>query len=337
MRTFPSINTWFLAATIGLGCGSGEDGPSEPESPMAVVPPARAHHGLIYDDARQRVLLIGGSTPAGGGFVFFNDVWEFDGSAWKLVLATGPGRGGRGLAFDTQRNAIFSFGGYAINQALPELMRLNASSWETLGSLAERPTVDGGFVYDAQRNRFVIYGGSPGDGQVYSDTWEVNGTTWNRLNVSGPNPRQAFAMVYDSKRARTVLFGGMGPAQGGNIGTMFGDTWEFDGSTWRQVATTGPSPRIAMGYAYDSNRGLLLAFGGLAPTGFLGDTWSYDGSQWRKVSDFGPAARMMGFMAYDKRRDRVVLFGGRNGPGADLNDTWEWDGAAWRRVETAAR
>jgi hypothetical protein len=247
MRTLHSFNC-ILVATVGLSCCGGDVDPVDP-TPNITAPPGRAHHGLVYDDARQRVLLIGGSTPAGSGFQFFNDVWEFDGTEWKLVVASGPGRGGRGLAFDTQRNALFSFGGFANNHAMTELMRLNGTTWETLGSLSERPTVDGGFVYDLQRNRFVLHGGSPGDGQVYSDTWELVGTNCTRLHLVGPNPRQAFAMVYDTKRSRSVLFGGMSAAQAGMIGTMYGDTWAYDGASWRQVAATGPAPRIAMGHA----------------------------------------------------------------------------------------
>jgi hypothetical protein len=168
MRTLHSFNC-ILVATVGLSCCGGDVDPVDP-TPTITAPPGRAHHGLVYDEVRQRVLLIGGSTPAGSDFQFFNDVWEFDGTEWKLVVASGPRRGGRGLAFDTQRKALFSFGGFANNQTLTELMRLNGTTCETLGTLSERPTVDGGFVCDLQRNRLVLYGGSPGDGQVYSDT-----------------------------------------------------------------------------------------------------------------------------------------------------------------------
>src|SRR5262245_66106604 len=54
---------------------------------------------------------------------------------------------------------------------------------------------------------------------------------WTQVPVTGPSAR-APAMAYDSQRGRTVLFGGL---------TLFrapplGDTWEWDGSTWVQLA-----------------------------------------------------------------------------------------------------
>jgi len=38
------------------------------------------------------------------------------------------------------------------------------------------------------------------------------------------------ALAYDSRRERVVLYGGSNGTQ------TFGDTWEWDGANWRQVA-----------------------------------------------------------------------------------------------------
>jgi hypothetical protein len=38
------------------------------------------------------------------------------------------------------------------------------------------------------------------------------------------------ALAYDSRRERVILFGGSDGTQ------TFGDTWEWDGTTWRKVA-----------------------------------------------------------------------------------------------------
>ena len=56
---------------------------------IAIDPPARAHHFLVYDDARQLVLLAGGSTPHDNGsrFEFFNDLWSFDGKRWSALTS----------------------------------------------------------------------------------------------------------------------------------------------------------------------------------------------------------------------------------------------------------
>ena len=51
-----------------------------------LLPPVRAHHSLVYDEAAKTILLTGGSTPVDGGnsFKFFNDIWSFDGNKWTL-------------------------------------------------------------------------------------------------------------------------------------------------------------------------------------------------------------------------------------------------------------
>jgi hypothetical protein len=185
-------------------------------------------------------------------------------------------------------------------------------------------------VYDAARKRLVAFGGSGGRGSAHGATWEFDGTQWTERAIAGPPARQAFVMVYDAKRNRTVVFGGMGAAAPGQQPPALNDTWEYDGNRWVQIATTGPSPRLSAGAAYDSKRGVVILFGGSGPDGFLGDTWSWDGARWTKLADSGPPARAMGYLAYDARRDRVVMFGGRNGwPNGDQNDTWEWDGTRW--------
>jgi len=59
--------------------------------------------------------------------------------------------------------------------------------------------------------------------------------------VDGPSPRVSARMV--TVGDKLVLFGG-------DDGTnLLGDTWTWDGATWQQVATTGPSPREAFGMA----------------------------------------------------------------------------------------
>jgi hypothetical protein len=298
------------------------------------APPKRAHHALVYDEARQRVLMTGGSTPTNNGqnFVFFNDLWEFDGVRWVALPPSGEKISGIALAFDTKNKRVVSFGGYN-GSSIADVRALENNSWKILGKNAEMAAAEPGFVYDSGRERFVAFGGSAGQGQAHGRTWELIGDAWTEVPGSGPPARQGHVMVYDARRSRVVVFGGTGSGVPGQRPPTLGDTWEFDGQRWTQVQITGPSPRFAAGAAYDSRRGRVIIFGGLDANGFVGDTWAWDGSAWTKLSDTGPEPRAMGYLAYDKARDRVVLFGGRKGyPNGDLNDTWELDGSTWRRV-----
>lgn len=296
------------------------------------TPGPRAHHALVYDEAGRRVLLTAGSTPvnAGQSFVFYNDLWAFDGTRWTLLAESGERVSGVRLAPDTARGRILSFGGYN-GRSMGQLRALRGADWQVLGTLAELPVAEPGFAFDPRRGRFVAFGGSSGPGQASGETWEYDGTAWHR-GPTGPTPRHSAAMAYDESRGRIVLFGGAGAGPRGQAPPQLSDTWEYDGAAWIARTEPGPPARIAPGMAYDSRRGHMILFGGIGADGFLGDTWSWDGARWTRLADTGPEPRAMGFLAYDKARDRVVLFGGRKGWPDDLADTWEWDGSTWRRV-----
>jgi hypothetical protein len=144
--------------------------------------------------------------------------------------------------------------------------------------------------------------------------------------VAGPPLlRVGHAMVYDSRRGVSVLFGGSAG------GTLLGDTWEWNGSAWAQVATSGPAPRENHGLAFDSARSRVVLFGGGDATGNVrGDTWEWDGTTWSAIAAAGPSPRMSHGMSFDSTRGRTVVFGGWAGTGgSDYADTWEWDGTNW--------
>jgi hypothetical protein len=49
-------------------------------------------------------------------------------------------------------------------------------------------------------------------------------------------------MVYDTKRRKIILFGGH------NGDFVFGETWEFDGKSWRKIISVEPQKRIENGH-----------------------------------------------------------------------------------------
>ncbi len=144
-----------------------------------------------------------------------------------------------------------------------------------------------------------------------------------RHPVDAPSPRHGHAMAYDSARKVTVLFGGRF-SHGAD--PHLGDTWEWDGFTWRLRSTVGPPPRYRTAMAYDDSRGVVVLFGGVDGA-YFGDTWEWDGVAWALRSQTGPSPRYDHALAYDSARGVTVLFGGymRHYEG----DTWEWDGLTW--------
>src|SRR6266705_3485334 len=78
---------------------------------------------------------------------------------------------------------------------------------------------------------------------------ELLGNVW--INVSPGQTRYSHAMAYDTARGRVVLFGGYDGT------SNLGDTWEWDGTTWTQRASSGP-PGGEM--VYDAARGRVVLF-----------------------------------------------------------------------------
>jgi hypothetical protein len=131
-----------------------------------------------------------------------------------------------------------------------------------------------------------------------------------------------------------VLFGGSSAAPGLGGSVILGDTWAFDGSSWKQLnppTAPPPSEYAAMASAGD----LLVLFGGLNSGGsYFSTTWAWTGTTW------GPApgdtsvvdlyARFGAGMA--RLGSAVMMFGGfvdTTDEQVDYDDTWVWSGTGW--------
>src|SRR4030095_6812906 len=98
------------------------------------------------------------------------------------------------------------------------------------------------------------------------------GNVWHQIMIPGPPARYANALAYDSDRQRVVLFGGQSGAPFGQ--GVLGDTWEYDGLAWTQLApTTSPPARTFVKMVYDPNRHKMVLFGGYNGTQTVADTW----------------------------------------------------------------
>ena len=117
------------------------------------------------------------------------------------------------------------------------------------------------------------------------------------------------------------------------------DTWNFDGTSWTQVAVpSAPPVREAATMATLGNQ--VVLFGGYGAPGvgnLRSDTWTFGASNWTEVYvSSSPPARQGATMA--TLGDGVVLFGGVGSQFASdagsqlLNDTWTFDGTNWTEV-----
>jgi hypothetical protein len=74
-------------------------------------PSARYSHAMAYDSAAKKIFLFGGKTDSN---VALNDLWEWDGNDWKLLMEQTPPkpRYDHGLVYDVKRNKTILYGGF---------------------------------------------------------------------------------------------------------------------------------------------------------------------------------------------------------------------------------
>ncbi|MCL4211966.1 MAG: hypothetical protein KJZ68_15030, partial [Phycisphaerales bacterium] len=213
-------------------------------------PSARELHAMVYDSARQRVVLFGGNE------VFrFGDTWEWNGQSWTRVAVSGPSaRSGHAMAYDASRGRVVLFGGSAD--------RLLNDTWEWDGRVWTRRSITGpsprwghAMTYDEHRGRVVLFGGMTQSGPA-GDTWDWNGSRWTRVADSGPRARLGHTLVYDARLKRSILFGGSSWRSKwyGSYWEYRRDTWEWDGVLWRLKSESGPSAREFHAATYDTVR-----------------------------------------------------------------------------------
>jgi hypothetical protein len=207
-------------------------------------------------------------------------------------------------------------------------------------------------AYDSRRSLTRVFGGRSAVGYALQDLWSWNGHDWSAEVQQGesPGPRYGPGMVYDVRRDRLVLFGGAVGLESIDNGQTLDELWEFDGSAWTEIPTSGdwPPARARHAMAYDVDRGVTVLFGGCSDginctTTQLADTWEWDGSTWQQVHDGitgeFPPARSAAAMVYAPIVGGCVLTGGcANDATQSLvglcqqqqGDTWIWDGTAWQ-------
>lgn len=182
-------------------------------------------------------------------------------------------------------------------------------------------------VYDAERDRVVLFGGWAGGSTNETWAYDTNTRIWVKMNPArAPSPRDAHAMAYDRQSKRIILFGGAGATDVSN------QTWAYNlgANMWTErQPSISPPARLGARMVYDTNADRIILFGGHNLNGqFLPGTWAYDfdSDAWMETMPVaGPSPRAWQAMAYDAESRRIVLFGGDQGPGLSLADTWTYD------------
>ncbi len=300
------------------------DGEAWSVVPTATVPPPRADHGLVYDSARDRLVMFGGRVSVLG--TPYGDTWEFDGVNWTQVSSAGPApRSSMAMAYDPVIGATVMHGGRGDSSDLQDTWLWDGVSWTIVGtSSPSGERVDGVAVFHDGFGQVVMYGGydnvigpfgfpsidyAPG-------LWRFDGSNWTQAGGTVAD-RYDHSMAYDPASDALHVIGGIPTGAGQSHSVL-------QGGVWTELA---PLPdRIGGGSAVyvDATQEILVT---AAITG-QGETLRYANSVWSRLQEDWPETRVNHAMTVDHGRESLVLFGG-NLPTEVLDDTWEWDGTTW--------
>jgi len=252
------------------------------------------------------------------------------------------------MAFDEHTGETVLFGGRGTLDQATGVIHSNAETWLLSGlRWAQRfPTTSPSaraahsMVYDSKRNRVILFGGftdpdSPtGLPTFHNDTWVWENGNWTEINTPNrPEPRYYSGIAYDSDRDRVVLYGGVVYTSDNKTTQAVYDTWEFDGTDWTRVESTGAQKAGKPALAYDQSRKQMLLVGlndVLATTMFIYDAESKTWKSPSPAPDKLPSCANEGMMAYQKHKKTIGYVGGTctaDTPTAD--ELWEWNGTTW--------
>lgn len=351
-RIAPRVLFLLITPYLLLGCGRAEShlssaassasvlAPPSPTVPSAAAPDARDLPTVVYDGVSRQLLLFGG-TQASGQYQSLGDTWTRGDNGWSLsVVQSAPtARAGALAVYDPVHANVLLFGGQtSSHQLLSDTWIWNGSSWAV-----QKPNNSphglfpkaGNLTFDSARGEAILFGNTGiGTGTTQGPptfTWGWTGSDWVQKNtITSPPFRFAAAMAYDGASKNLVLFGGYQCESAPSC--KLGDTWLWDGSAWKEAASTSPSlPTAGPAYAaYDekANRLWLLTIDGAM--------WLWSGSSWLQQGAYPAFAnRLDGAMVFDGAIGKMVFYGGMvAAPSGNTmkTDLWAWDGITWSQI-----
>lgn len=218
-------------------------------------------------------------------------------------------------------------------------------------------------AYFPPGEELVLFGGADLYGHGLGDTWAFDRHGWRQLHpATSPPARAQSAIAYDPELRELILYGGCGFCGAPGL-RLLQDTWAFNGTTWRPLAsqttpTYEPSPLMSWDTATVQME--LLApppgFGPNPPNGDFNSQgaalgrwslqrsgWAWDGSAagpplFIQSASFvpEPGSKTMLFFSWQPYSGSCPL--GRCGAdptGLLYSQTWTWNGRAFVRATPA--
>jgi hypothetical protein len=306
-------------------------------SPSGPLPPARYVHTAVYDAARDRLIVFGGS-----GGTYLNDVWAltFADLTWHAIVTGGAPPSPRvqmTAVLDAAHDRMVLFGGYDGSANLQDCWSLSLADpprWTQVPPSGTPPSArrDYAAVADMRRGRMVLFGGF--DTAVRNDVWTLSlsdTSTWSHLVPIGGTSAARYTAVatLDASGDQMLLYGGAGSLYKGAATPFLNDARALalgGAPAWSVVKPQRLTPPglYYESATYDSKRRRMLVFAGLAniPQNAV---WSLslDGEPtWSQVTPSNCTLwpRMWSSAVFDPYRDRMIVFGGASE--LDIYDEW---------------
>jgi hypothetical protein len=268
-------------------------------------------------------------------------------TAGSTFAATPSARFEGRMVWDTAIHRAVLFGGQTIIDSGTKVAYQFGDTWEWTGSrwiqrfVGHSPPARAAesMVFDSARNRVVIFGGLQGKVN-FNDTWSYDGNDWTQIQTASVPPiREISGAAYDSTRDRVVLFGGTlltYSADGRTLTkTTLRDTWEFDGTNWKQILTDGPTVTKPI-LEYDQVRKQTIMIGYDNDTSVKTVMYAYDpvAAKWNQLTPaLLPACANEGAMTWQGSNNTILFTGAVCATSGTNEDTYEWDGTNWNKVD----
>ena len=192
-------------------------------------PPARIKAVMVYDEARDKLVLFGG---LGRDSMTMNDVWEWDitAKAWTegvpVTEAKPSTRCCHTAFYDPISERTIIYGG--VNEEgefFPDAWAWDGREWvewEMSNNGFPIPAYsDYPFAYDSKEDRIIVMDGT---------TWEIKDGQWSQLlPARQPGARQGAGLLYYPKYDLFVLHSGYVDDE------VVADTWVFKNNEWYQI------------------------------------------------------------------------------------------------------
>jgi RHS repeat-associated protein len=238
-----SSETWVLSNASGRG-GT----PAWQQLSPAGTPGARADHTAVYDQATNRMVIVGGSNCFGN----LGDVWVLSNAnglggapTWTQLAPSGPSPGLRNYAsavYDQVRNRLIMFGGQVGKPYPPgDVWVLNNANglggqpaWSQVSAVGFAPseTQAVASAYDQATNRMLVVcdGGNVVNSYLLTNANGLGGQpVWAKLGPFPTPPPSRYnypaGAAYDHVTDRLILFGGEDTNFFPSILTTRNDTW----------------------------------------------------------------------------------------------------------------